>query len=231
MKIKDILKKVANGTELTAEEKEFLESYDPEKDESRIPKSRLDQEIAKLNAEKQRADGLETQLSELQTKLEEIESAGKSESEKAAAANAKALKALQTQVAALTQERDEAKASLAKSERTAAISKIATAHSFSDSDYLDFLANSKEIDLNDDGAVSSFMKELGTSRPELFKSSAKPGGGTSGGGKAQNGSNDARLKELLGKDELTPREAAEVYELQSAGKGGNGGESGSGGNQ
>ena len=124
-----------------------------------------------------------------------------------------------------------ANASLAKSERAAVISKIASTHNFSDSDYLDFLANSKELDLKDDSAVASFMKELSSSRPELFKSSAKPGGGTSGNGKNNTSGNAARLKELLGKDELTPREAAEVYELQSGKSGEGDGDSGEGAKQ
>ena len=47
MNIKEILKKVADGKELTDEEKSFIGEYDPEKDESRIPKSRLDREIQK----------------------------------------------------------------------------------------------------------------------------------------------------------------------------------------
>ena len=231
MSIKEILKKVTEGKELSDEEKSFLNEYDPEKDENRIPKTRLDQESAKTKAEKQRADELAEQLAELQEKYDDLENAGKSEAEKLAAANDKTLKALQKQVETLTKERDAANASLAKSERTAVISKIASTHNFSDSDYLDFLANSKELDLKDESAVASFMKELGSSRPELFKSSAKPGGGTSGNGKNNTAGNAARLKELLGKDELTPREAAEVYELQSGKSGEGDGDSGEGAKQ
>lgn len=232
MNIKEILKKITAGKELSDEEKTFLNDYDPEKDENRIPKTRLDQESAKTKAEKQRADELEEKFSELQAKYEELENSGKSEAEKAAAANEKALKALQKQVDTLTKERDAANANLAKSERTSAISKIASKHNFSDAEYLDFLANSKEVDLKDESAVTSFMKELGNSRPELFKSSAKSGGGTNGNGKNNASGNDARLKELLGKTELTPREAAEVYELQSGkSNGDNSGDTGEGAKQ
>ena len=60
--------------------------------------SALDAEIAKVKAEKDRADGLAQQLADAQAKLEETENAGKTEAERTAAANAKALKALQTQV-------------------------------------------------------------------------------------------------------------------------------------
>ena len=214
MNIKEILKKVSEGKELSSEEKAFLSSYDPEKDESRIPKSRLDQEIAKAKSEKERADGLEAKVSELSAKVDELEAKGMTDVEKATAASAKELKTLRTQVDALTRERDDAKANLARFERTAKVSAIAQKHGFLDSDYLDYLANSKEIDLNDDGAVSTFMKELGTSRPELFKSSAKPGGGTAGTGKDDVSSLEARLKELMGKPELSSREAGEVIDLQ-----------------
>lgn len=232
MNIKEILKKITAGKELSDEEKTFLNDYDPEKDENRIPKTRLDQESAKTKAEKQRADELADQLAELQSKYEELENSGKTEAEKAAAANEKTLKALQKQVDTLTKERDAANANLAKSERTSAISKIASKHNFSDAEYLDFLANSKEVDLKDESAVASFMKELGNSRPELFKSSAKSGGGTNGSGKNNVSGNDARLKELLGKTELTPREAAEVYELQTSKSSGDGnGDSGEGAKQ
>ena len=58
------------------------------------------------------------------------------------------------------------------------------------------------------------MQELGTSRPELFSSTAKPGGGTGGTGGGDKSGHEARLKELMGKPELSKREASEVIELQ-----------------
>ncbi len=215
MDIKVILKKVAEGKELSAEEKAYLAKYDPEKDESRIPKTRLDQEIAKVKTEKDRADALDTKVSELTTKVEELEAKGMTEVEKATAANAKELKTLRTQLDVITKERDEAKDNLAKSERTAQISAIASKHNFSDPDYLDYLAGSKDIDTSDESAVSGFMKELGTSRPELFTSTAKPGGGTGGGDGNDTSGHEARLKELMDKPELSSREAGEVIDLQS----------------
>lgn len=215
MDIKEILKKVAEGKELSAEEKAFLAKYDPEKDENRIPKSRLDQEIAKVKSEKERADALDSKVAELTSKVEEIEAKGMTEVEKANAASARELKTLRAQVDALTRERDDAKANLAKSERSAKITSIASKHNFSDPDYLDYLANSKGVDTNDEGAIAGFMKELGTSRPELFKSSAKPGGGTGGAGGTDTSGDEARLKELMGKPELSNREAGEVIDLQT----------------
>ena len=214
MTIKEVLKKASEGAELSAEEKALLAGFDPDADNGgRIPKSRLDQEIAKFKAEKDRADKLDADLAELREKLEELENSGKSEAEKAKAAAEKELGKLKAQVQSLTQERDEAKAGLAKSERTAKIAALAAKHKFRDSAYLDFLAASKNVDLDDDAATSGFMSELGKANPELFTSAAKPGGGTAASG---GGMSDAqkRVDELLKKPELSSREAGEVIRLQ-----------------
>lgn len=215
MDIKAILKKFLEGKELSAEERAYLASYDPEGDGSRIPKSRLDQEIAKFKAEKERADKLDADLAELREKVEELENSGKTEAEKAKAANDKEFSKLKKQVEDLTSERDKAKSDLAKSERSVKISTLAAKHSFSDPEYLDYLATAKEIDLSDEDASSSFMKELGKNRPELFKSSAKPGGGTGKSGKDDLSGAEARLKELMSKPELSSRESSEVIELDA----------------
>ena len=223
MTIKEVLKKVSEGTELSAEEKAFLAAYDPDGDGSRIPKSRLDQEIAKFKAEKERADNLDSELAALKEKVEELENSGKSEAEKAKAAAEKELGKLKAQVTNLTKERDEAKASLAKSERTAKVAALAAKHKFSNADYLDFLAASKGIDLDDETATTGFMTELGKSSPELFTSTAKPGGGTKGAGKDDAGAQQ-RIAELLKKPELSSREAGEVIKLQQElAEAGNGG--------
>ena len=213
MNIKEVLKKVSEGAELSAEEKAFLAGYDPENDASRIPKSRLDQEIAKFKAEKERADKLDTDLAELKEKLESLENSGKSEAEKAKAAAEKELNKLKTQLAGIEKERDEAKSALAKSERTAKIAALAAKHKFRNAEYLDFLAASKNIDLDDEAAATGFMTELGKGSPELFESTAKSGGGT-GTGKNDGDSVQKRISELLSKGELSTREASEVIQLQ-----------------
>ncbi len=214
MDIKAILKKVANGEELTAEEKEFLTKYDPEGGEGRIPKARLDQEISKFKAEKERADKLNSELAELKEKLDELENSGKSEAEKAKAAAEKELAKLRKQVDDITKERDEAKTNFAKSERNAKISALAAKHNFTDSGYLDFLASSKKLDLDDEDATNQFMSELGKSTPQLFKSNAKSGGGTKGSGTGGGLGAKQRLDELMKKPELSTREAGEVIKLQ-----------------
>lgn len=216
MNLKEILKKVAEGKDLTAEEKAFLASYDPDNTDGRIPKSRLDDEIAKRKAEKERADKLNADLAALQEKVEELEDAGKSDADKAKAAYNRELVKLQEQVADLTRERDEAKTNFEKSERTAKIATLAGKHNFSDPDYLDYLAASHNIDLNDEIAAAGFMKELGKNSPHLFKSTAKPGGGTNSGGKNDTSDAQKRIEELLKKPELSSRESAEVIKLQQS---------------
>ena len=215
MNIKEILAKIAKGETLTEEEKKFVSEYDPEKDENRIPKSRLDAEIKKLHDEQEKAKNLAAEIEGLKSKIEELETNGMSEAEKAKAQAEKELKKLQADLANATKERDSAKANLAKMERTSKIQAIASKHNFSDSEYLDYLASSKQIDIDSETSVTEFMTNLGKDKPELFKSGAKSGGGTGGGGGDGVGSLQKRIDELLGKESLTEREASEVIELNS----------------
>ena len=215
MNIKEILAKIAKGETLTDEEKKFVSEYDPEKDENRIPKSRLDAEIKKLKDEQEKAKGLETKIAELTSKIEELETNGMSEAEKAKAQAEKELKKLQADLASATKERDSAKANLAKMERTAKIQAISSKHNFSDAEYLDYLANSKQIDIDSEASVTEFMTNLTKDRPELFKSGAKSGGGTGGGDGGGVSSYQKRMDELLKKETLTEKEAGEVIELNS----------------
>ena len=86
MTIQEILKKVVAKEELTAEELDYLKSYEPLKEDGRIPKDRLDKEIEKRKAAEDSKTKLEEQLDELKTKIEELETKGMSEAEKAKAA-------------------------------------------------------------------------------------------------------------------------------------------------
>lgn len=215
MKIKEILAKVAKGEELTEEEKKALSEYDPEKDENRIPKSRLDEVNAKLKAEQEKASGFESKIAELTEKLEKLETDGMSEAEKAKAQAAKELKKLQTDLDNATKERDAAKADLAKMERTAKINAISSKHNFSNAQYLDFLADSKKLDIDNEASVNEFMTNLGKEMPELFKSTVKSGGGTGGGGGDDVSSYQKRIDELFKKDSLTEKEAGEIIDLNN----------------
>lgn len=216
MKIKDILAKIAKGEELTDEEKKFLSEYDPEKDDNRIPKSRLDAEIKKLKDEQDKTSKLETEIADLKSKLEEMETNGMTEAEKAKAQAEKDMKKLKSDLEKAKAECDTAKANLAKMERTAKIQAISSKHNFSNADYLDFLANSKKLDIENEAAVTEFMTNLGKESPELFKSTVKSGGGTGGGGGGDDvGAYQKRIDELFKKESLTEKEAGEVIELNS----------------
>ncbi|MBE6370784.1 MAG: hypothetical protein E7055_01755 [Lentisphaerae bacterium] len=201
MDIKEILKKIAEGKTLTDEEKEFIGKFDPESTD-RIPKSRLDAEIAK----KKEAE-----------KVENLEANGLSEADKAKKDSEKQLAKLQKQVDDLTKERDEARRQITARDFTAEVGKLASAHKFDNPEYLEYLITKKQLDLKDEAAVSQFFKELETSVPSHFQSDAHPGSG-SGPGK-ETSSNAAagqqRIKELLGKKELSMIEVSELIRLQN----------------
>ncbi|MGE4300825.1 MAG: hypothetical protein AB7F40_04390 [Victivallaceae bacterium] len=217
MDIKAILAKVLKGETLTDEEKTALAGYNPE-DSGKIPLSRLNEVIAARDAAEAEATSLKASLQTLTSKVEELESKGMSEADKAKKAYEKTISTLQEQVKTLTGERDAATGNLGKLERASKISKLAGEHSFSDADYLDYLVSSANVDVDSKDAVSAFMSNLGKSRPELFKSSAKPGGDTKPGMPPKDSDDDTRMKELMGKPSLTLREAAEVLSLQNKSK-------------
>jgi len=216
MTIQEILKKVVAKEELTAEELDYLKSYEPPKEDGRIPKDRLDKEIEKRKAAEDSRSKLEEQLEELKTKLEELETQGMTEAEKAKAASEKEIAKLRKQVDDLTKAGNEAKEKAAALERGAKIHELATARRFKNADYLDFKLKGAGIDLNDEDAVGKFFGDLEKASPELFESAAKPGTGTGGDNQNGNGGNAvnlARLDELRKKPEFTNAEAAEFIKL------------------
>jgi hypothetical protein len=70
MNLTELLKKVAKGETLTDEEKAYLAAY--KEDDSRIPKSRLDEELAKKKELQKNIDALTAKQSELESQLEEL---------------------------------------------------------------------------------------------------------------------------------------------------------------
>ncbi|MBO4620360.1 MAG: hypothetical protein J5654_09655 [Victivallales bacterium] len=217
MKLEELLAKIANGEKLTDEEKEFIKNYkEPEPDPNRIPKSRLDEEIAKRKEAESRGDELQAKLSELEAKVEELNTKGMSEAEKAKRESAKTLKALQEQVAALTKERDESKAKADAMEYRGKVTELAKSRRFTDIDYLEYKLQSAKVNLDDQTAVAGFFGELEKSAPHLFESAAKAGSGSSdnkGGSGAS--AYQSRIDELLAKPSLSTRESQEVIDLQT----------------
>lgn len=212
MKLADVLKKIANKEELTAEELEFLKNY--KEDETRIPKTRLDEEIGKRKASEEQASGLQAKLDELTQKLEDIQNQSLSEADKAKKATDKQIAELTKQVQALTGERDAAKTELEASVRRAKVAEIAQKYGFTNADYLGFLMQGAELKLDDENAVTTYMGTLTKEQPELFRSTVRPGSGA----QSQAGTTEAakaRMTELLKNPNLTMREASEVIELSA----------------
>lgn len=225
MKIEDILAKVAKGEALTDAEKQFAADYKPaaaagdadDEKNARIPKARLDAEIAKRKEADAKVAELTTRLEELNSKVEELENKGMSEADKAKNAAEKERTKTAAQIATLTKERDEAVKKAADMEFASKVQQLATKHNFTDAEYLAYKLRAGQVDLDDEGATGTFMKGLEKSTPTMFKSAARPGAGTAANGtpQAQPSAAKKRLEELQSKNELTNREVAEVIELDS----------------
>lgn len=213
MNLTELLKKVAKGETLTDEEKAFLAAY--KEDDSRIPKSRLDEELAKKKDLQKQLDATTAKQSELEAQLEELKTSGLSAEEKVKKEVEKEINKLKAENAALLKERDEKAAKIAEIEFNESVSKVAAKHNFADPEYLAYLVKSGNVDLADEKKVNEFVKGLETSKPNLFKSNAKPGGGTKPTEGQQGSAGEARMKELLAKPNLTMAEAAEVNKLEN----------------
>lgn len=223
MKIEEILAKVAKGETLTEAEKQFVAEYKPgagdgggDDTSARIPKARLDAEIAKRKEAEAKNAELATKVDDLTSKVEELETAGMSEAEKAKKEAEKASAKQAAELARLTKERDEAVKKAAEMEFAGKVQALAAKYNFTDPDYLAFKLRAGEVKLDDEGDVTTFMKGLEKSAPGMFRSTAKPGAGTTANGTqtAQPSAAKKRLEELNSKKELTNREVAEVIELQ-----------------
>ena len=219
MNIKEILGKIAKGEKLSAEEIDFVAKWEVPDDNGRIPKDRLDKEIEKRKAAESEQARLESELATLKDKIDELETNGMDEAQKAKLASEREIAKLKKQVDTLTAANEEAKQKAATLERTAKVRELATSKKFRDSDYLDYKLKSSEIDLDNQEAIQKFFGDLEKSNPELFESNAKPGTGTTGGNPNQNNVNAvnlARLDELRKKPDFTNAEAAEFIKLSES---------------
>lgn len=197
MNIKDILAKMLKGEELTADEKAFAESYN--EDSGKIPKSRLDTEIAKRKKAEEDAEKLKTDIDDIKAKLEEKEDADMSEVEKLKKAHQKEVDKLSKENEALKTERDTISKDLSGVKFKNSIAGIANKHKFNDTEYLSYLVKQEgeNFDLSDESAVGAFMDGLKKSNPHHFSVNANPGGGGnpgSGGDKGNTNFEDAKNK-------------------------------------
>ena len=211
MELRDVIAKIVAGEELTDEEKKYLADW---KDDGRIPKSRLDQEIQKRKDAEGRGSELSEKVDELTAQIEELKNAGLTDAEKAKNEFSKQLGKLQKELEAASKQRDETAKELENLKFNAAVGEIAKKYGFSDSDYLGYRLRSADIAIDDESGVSGFIRSLEQSSPQLFTSSARSGGGTASGHQTSTiDAAKARLVELGGKAQLSSRELAEVVEL------------------
>ena len=211
MELKEVIAKIVAGEQLTDDEKKYLADW---KDDGRIPKARLDQEIQKRKDAEGKQSELSAKVDALTEQLEEMKSAGMTDAEKAKNEFSKQLGKLQKELEAASKQRDENAKELETLKFKAAVGEIAKKYNFSDADYLGYRLRSADISLDDESGVGGFIKTLEQSSPQLFASSAKSGGGTASGHQASTiDAAKARLAELGGKAQLSSRELAEVVEL------------------
>ncbi len=174
MKIKELISKVLSGEEMTDDELNYLRDYTEPENGNRIPKSRLDQEIA-------RKKELESKVNELSTQLNELQNSDLSENEK----NRKVIENLNHRIENLSQERDRIETEKQDIEFRNRVTNAAVSHNFDDSGYLEYLLKRENLNVNDAEAVTEFMDNLKSTSPKLFKIDVNQGGaGSSFGGPA-----------------------------------------------
>lgn len=172
MKLKDIIAKLISGEKIDDKEKEELKKVDP------------DTLQTELDAEKEKAKKLEEELAASKAKEKEA-------ADKVKAAEAEKIKSLpeveqlraqvaeyNKTVAALTSERDGTKSELAAIKKKARIREVADKHGFENADYLEFLAESGKVDINDDAKVTPWIEGLKKDAPKHFKATVAPGAGS-----------------------------------------------------
>lgn len=212
MNLMELLKRVAKGESLTDDEKAYLASY--KEDDSRIPKSRLDEELAKKKELQKSLDALTAKQSELESQIDELKTTGLTAEEKAKKEVEKELNNLKKQVSELVGDRDRAVNELQDAKFKSSVAEVAGKFNFSDHEYLGFLVKSGNVDLADENKVAEFVKTLETSKPSLFKSQVKSGGGSAAPTSMQT-TGEARIKELLAKTSLTMTEVGEINKLET----------------
>jgi len=167
MSLTEIISKMLNGGMLSDAEKEFLSGYREPDMKDRIPKSRLDQELARRRE-------LEDKMTALQQKIDELENRDLSEQEKAT----RQLDVLKKQLEQTQQERDNAVGARSELEFRGRISELAGKHNFADADYLGFLARKDNVDLNDVAAVDGFVGRIREACPKFFRVETAGGAGS-----------------------------------------------------
>ena len=166
MKITEIVGKIVSGAEITPEEKEFLANYQEPELKDRIPKSRLDQELA-------RKKELEQRLEEMARRIDDYENRDLSESEK----GRKTIDSLNQRIEALSRERDEIRTAKTELETRTRITDLAGEFHFDDRDYLEFLIKRDRQDVSDPEGMKNYLAGLQQSCPKHFRVNVGPGSG------------------------------------------------------
>ena len=112
-------------------------------------------------------DKLVSELAELRSKISESEREKLGEKER-----------LELDIAEISRERDELKASHDRLLRLQSVRDLASRSRFTDPDYLDYLAAKENVDLNDKTSCEEFIEKIRISKPHSFEASVQSGSGT-----------------------------------------------------
>jgi len=167
MTLTEVISKMLTDGQLTDAEKEFLSNYREPDPKDRVPKSRLDQELARRRE-------TEEKVAVLQHKIDELESRDLSDQEKAA----RQLDTLKQQLGQAQQERDAALGARTELEFRTRVAELAGKNRFTDPDYLGFLAKKQNVDLNDQAAVDGFLTKIRQDCPKFFRIETAGGAGS-----------------------------------------------------
>lgn len=159
MKLRAIINKALKGEELNALERAELERFDPDALEDRASNAEklLKEAQEKLDIAEQdkmtEAEKLKKKLDQIEAKLQAAENARK----------------------VAESDRDEARGEYSALIRKNRINELAAKHKCEDPEYLDFLAQKRGIDLNDDKKAADFLEGLKKEVPKYFAADVKPG--------------------------------------------------------
>ncbi|QSH40111.1 hypothetical protein P0136_01385 [Lentisphaerota bacterium ZTH] len=174
MNLNEIIRKAAEGLELSPAERQALKEFRPDG----IPKSRLDNEIARRKELEKNNSQLAGQVQQLNSKVDALESRDLSETERIKKNHGQKVDQMQKDISELTRERDSARKQLESLHFRQKINQLAAKHRFDNADFLEYLIRKDGVAIEDEEQVESFIDELKQSNPKHFRVEVRSGAGS-----------------------------------------------------
>ncbi|MCP3967475.1 MAG: hypothetical protein GY750_07100 [Lentisphaerae bacterium] len=178
MNVNEIIKKAADGFELSEAECQTLKEFHPDG----IPKSRLDTEIGRRKELEKNNGQLTEQIQELCSKVDALESRDLSETERMKKTHGQQVSKMRNDISDLTSERDSVRQELESVKFRQQISKLAGKYRFSDPDFLEYLIRKNDVSVENEEQLEGFIDELKQTNPKHFRVEVRSGAGSRVGG-------------------------------------------------